>query len=59
MLKIPGTSALSDFRIKKLLAELGTIESNTTTVSTQFIYFVDIEQNFNDQHKAGQISSSK
>ncbi len=52
MLKISGTSALSDFRIKKLLAELGTIESNTTTVSTQFIYFVDIEQNFNDQHKA-------
>jgi phosphoribosylformylglycinamidine synthase len=51
MLKISGTSALSEFRIKKLLAELSAIEPNTVALSAQFIHFVDIEKNFNDQHK--------
>ena len=50
MLKISGTFALSDFRIKKLLAELSAIEPNTVAVSAKFIHFVDIEHNFNDQH---------
>ena len=47
MLKIPGTSALSDFRIKKLLAELQAVEPNITTVSARFIHFVDVENDLN------------
>ncbi|MCX7103924.1 MAG: phosphoribosylformylglycinamidine synthase [Methylococcales bacterium] len=45
MLKIPGTSALSDFRIKKLLTELEALKLNITAISACFIHFVDIEGN--------------
>lgn len=48
MLKIPGTSALSDFRINKLLAELQSIEPAIKAVSARFIHFVDIENDLND-----------
>ena len=44
MLKIPGTSALSDFRVKKLLTELQAIDAGIKAVSARFIHFVDIEQ---------------
>lgn len=47
MLKIPGTSALSDFREKKLLAELQVVEPNITTISVRFIHFVDVENDLN------------
>ncbi|MDD5631247.1 MAG: phosphoribosylformylglycinamidine synthase [Methylococcales bacterium] len=47
MLKIPGTTALSDFRIKKLLAELQGIEPNITAVSARFFHFVDVETDLN------------
>jgi phosphoribosylformylglycinamidine synthase len=43
MLKIFGTSALSDFRIKRLLNELQTIEPTITGVSARFIHFIDID----------------
>jgi len=52
MLKIPGTSALSDFRVKKLLAELQVIDSNITAVLARFIHFVDIENDLNDSQTA-------
>jgi phosphoribosylformylglycinamidine synthase len=45
MLKIPGTSALSDFRINKLLTELEALKLNITAISACFIHFVDIEGN--------------
>ncbi len=48
MLKISGTSALSDFRINKLLAELQSIEPAIKAVSARFIHFVDIENDLND-----------
>ncbi len=48
MLKIPGTSALSDFRVKKLLAELQAIEPNISAVSARFLHFVDIENDLNE-----------
>ena len=48
MLKIPGTSALSDFRVKKLLAELQAVEPNITAVSARFIHFVDVENDLNE-----------
>ncbi|MEF3074026.1 phosphoribosylformylglycinamidine synthase [Methylobacter sp. Wu1] len=52
MLKIPGTSALSDFRVQKLLAELQAIESTVKTVSARFVHFVDLENDLNDSQKA-------
>ena len=48
MLKIPGTSALSDFRITKLLAELQAVEPAIKAVSARFIHFVDLESDLND-----------
>ncbi len=44
MLKIPGTSALSDFRVNKLLTELQAAEAGITAVSARFMHFVDLEQ---------------
>ncbi|CAA9891371.1 phosphoribosylformyl-glycineamide synthetase [Candidatus Methylobacter favarea] len=52
MLKIPGTSALSDFRLKKLLVQLQCIEADIKAVSARFIYFVDIEKSWNDSQAA-------
>jgi phosphoribosylformylglycinamidine synthase len=52
MLKIPGTSALSKFRVSKLLVDLQAIESNITTVSAQFIHFVDLENDLTIDQKA-------
>jgi phosphoribosylformylglycinamidine synthase len=48
MLKISGTSALSVFRINKLLAELQAIEPAIKAVSARFIHFVDIDNNLDD-----------
>jgi phosphoribosylformylglycinamidine synthase len=48
MLKISGTSALSVFRINKLLAELQAMESAIKAVSARFIHFVDIDNNLDD-----------
>jgi phosphoribosylformylglycinamidine synthase len=48
MLKISGTSALSVFRINKLLAELQAIEPAIKAVSARFIHFVDIDNNQDD-----------
>jgi phosphoribosylformylglycinamidine synthase len=52
MLKISGTSALSHFRINKLLAELQSIEPAIKAVSARFIHFVDIESDLNDAQAA-------
>jgi phosphoribosylformylglycinamidine synthase len=48
MLKIPGTSALSEFRLKKLLAELNKLKLNITAISACFIHFVDTENNLDN-----------
>ncbi len=48
MLKISGTSALSDFRVKKLLVELQSVDSNIKAVSARFIHFVDVESDLDD-----------
>jgi phosphoribosylformylglycinamidine synthase len=39
-----GVAALSDFRKKKLLRQLQTIEPSVTNISAEFIHFVDSEQ---------------
>ena len=52
MLKIPGTSALSEFRVKKLLAELQATEPNISAVSARFIHFIDVENDLNESQTA-------
>ncbi len=49
MLKISGTFALSDFRLKKLLAQLQDLSPIVRAVSAQFIHFIDTELELNDQ----------
>ncbi|MGR9043810.1 MAG: phosphoribosylformylglycinamidine synthase [Gammaproteobacteria bacterium] len=44
MLKIIGTTALSDFRINKLLTELKAIDPSINSVSASYVHFVDLEQ---------------
>ena len=48
MLKITGTSALSDFRIKRLLSDINVIAPNVTTISAQYIHFIDIDAQLNE-----------
>ena len=43
MLKITGTSALSKFRIQKLLADLQAIEPAINHISASYVHFADIE----------------
>ena len=43
MLKIPGSSALSKFRIQKLLADLQTIEPSINNISASYIHFVEVQ----------------
>lgn len=49
MLKIPGPSALSSFRINSLLARLQALEPAITAVSAQFIHFIDIDVTLDDE----------
>ncbi|WP_431067032.1 phosphoribosylformylglycinamidine synthase [Methylotuvimicrobium sp.] len=44
MLKIPGTSALSAFRIEKLLARLQEIEPAIHGISACYLHFVELER---------------
>ena len=49
MLKISGTYALSDFRLKKLLAQLQELSPVVASVSAQFIHFVDTDGELDEQ----------
>jgi phosphoribosylformylglycinamidine synthase len=44
MLTIPGTSALSSFRIEKLLNQLQGLDSNIQTVTARFLHFVQLQK---------------
>jgi len=44
MLKILGTSALSEHRLNQLLTQLKQIDSSITGVSAKFVHFVEIEK---------------
>ncbi|NOU21788.1 MAG: phosphoribosylformylglycinamidine synthase, partial [Methyloglobulus sp.] len=48
MLLIPGSPALSKFRIMRLLSDLKTIESGVSTLTARFIHFVDITKELSD-----------
>lgn len=49
MLKHTGTSALSDFRAKKLLAELQAIEPSIRKVAAWYMHFIEVEGNLNTE----------
>lgn len=49
MLKISGSSALSDFRINNLLVSLQAIEPSITAVTARFMHFVGIERDLNNE----------
>ena len=55
MLKISGTYALSDFRLKKLLTQLQELSPVVSAVSAQFIHFVDIDCEL-DEKETGILS---
>ncbi|TAL46725.1 MAG: phosphoribosylformylglycinamidine synthase, partial [Methylovulum sp.] len=52
MLKIPGTAALSSFRINNLLVRLQALEPAITAVSAHYVHFVDIGPEL-DESQAG------
>ena len=52
MLKIFGTSALSDFRINKLLTELKAIDPLITSVSSAYVHYIDLVQALDDSQNA-------
>ncbi len=51
MLKIPGTSALSKFRIQKLLVDLQTIEPSIINISARYIHFVEVQNEISQADK--------
>src|SRR5215470_14716601 len=44
MLQLPGASALSAFRIAKLLARLSALEPAVIGLTARYIHFVDVER---------------
>ncbi|MDD2724790.1 MAG: phosphoribosylformylglycinamidine synthase [Methylovulum sp.] len=52
MLKIPGTAALSGFRIKQLLAKLQALEPAIGNLSARFVHFVDVDGDLNEAEQS-------
>lgn len=46
---LPGASALSDFRINRLLTQLQAIQPSLTMLAARFVHFVDVNQNLLDE----------
>jgi phosphoribosylformylglycinamidine synthase len=52
MLLIPGTSALSSFRVTKLLTELQSIDASILAVSAHYVHFVELTQPLGESQSA-------
>ena len=52
MLIIPGTSALSRFRLDKLLAELQRVDSRISAVTARYLHFVQVEASLSAHHES-------
>ena len=52
MLTIPGTSALSRFRIEKLLTELQAIDSQISAITARYQHFVQLDGALSDEQQA-------
>ena len=44
MLEVPGSTALSSFRIAKLLDRLTALDPGVTTLTADFVHFVDADR---------------
>ena len=44
MLKRLGTSALSEFRLQKLLSELQIVNDNINAISADYVHFIDLKK---------------
>ena len=51
MLIIPGSSALSSFRLDKLLAELQRLDSRISAVSARYLHFVQLDSDLSTHHQ--------
>mgnify|MGYP001267670563 CR=1 FL=1 len=51
MLTIPGTPALSSFRIEKLLSQLQNIDSRVRAVRAHFVHFVQLEGTLGEEER--------
>ena len=51
MLKILGTSALSDYRLNQLLTQLKSLNPAVSTLSARFVHFVDAENGLGNQEQ--------
>ena len=51
MLKLLGSSALSDFRIQHLLRQLQALAPEITAVSARNVYFIDVNQPLSYEHE--------
>ncbi|MCK5831317.1 MAG: phosphoribosylformylglycinamidine synthase [Methylococcales bacterium] len=49
MLKILGTSALSEYRLNQLLVRLKSVNAAISGVSSRFIHFIEVDRELNDQ----------
>ena len=51
MLELPGQTALSEFRLKKLLASLQAQDERITAVDARFTYFVAVDKPLSNEHR--------
>ena len=49
MLVFPGPTALSSFRVSKLRSELAADGVNVSSIDTQYLHFVDLNENLSPQ----------
>ncbi|MGR9086069.1 MAG: phosphoribosylformylglycinamidine synthase [Gammaproteobacteria bacterium] len=47
MITVPGASALSSFRIRKLLVRLQSVDASIQSVSARYLHFVDLTRDLN------------
>ena len=51
MLIIPGTSALSEYRLNQLFTQLKTTDSTVNAISARFVHFVDVDKKLSDKEQ--------
>jgi phosphoribosylformylglycinamidine synthase len=52
ILELPGQSALSAFRLDKLLEDLRGIDPSVRGVDARFVYFADVDHSLSDKDRA-------
>jgi phosphoribosylformylglycinamidine synthase len=52
MLRLPGSSALSNFRISRLLARLQACDTAVLSVQSQYLHFIDLERAISDSERS-------